>query len=119
MTSTHELARREAELNRMVLEGQIMEAFETFYAEEVVMQDHGFEPWEGKELNREREQDFVNNLTEVRTVTCDDVAIGDDVTYSTWHYDYTHAEWGDVKYDQVAVRHWKDGQVVRERFYRG
>ena len=38
---------------------------------------------------------------------------------SIWRYDYTHAEWGEVKYEQVAVRHWENGQIVKERFYRG
>lgn len=114
-----DLASLEAELNAMVLEGRILDAFERFYAESCVMQDQGFDPWEGKALNRERETDFVNKLTDVRAVTCTDVAVGEGVTYSTWHFDYTHEEWGDVKYDQVAVRHWEDGLVVRERFYRG
>lgn len=78
-----------------------------------------FDPWEGKDLNREREQDFVNKLTEVRKVTCTDVVVGQNVTYSTWHFDYTHEEWGEIEYDQVAKRERKDGEVVRERFLRG
>lgn len=37
---------------------------------------------------------------------------------STWHFDYTHAEWGPQAYDQVAVRHWSDGKIVRERLFK-
>jgi ketosteroid isomerase-like protein len=113
------IAQLDAELNQMILAGQALDAFEKFYAEDCVMIDQGFEPWEGKALNREREQDFFSKITEFRAGELKDAAVGEDVSFSTWHYDYTHAEWGDVKYDQVAVRHWKDGQIVLERFYRG
>lgn len=118
-TVTRTLAELDAELNQMILEGQIVEAFEKFYADSCTMRDQGFEPWVGKELNREREKDFVGKITDFRAGQLIDSAVGDGVTFSTWHFDYTHAEWGDVKYDQVAVRHWENGQVVSERFYRG
>ncbi len=113
------IAELDAELNRMILEGKLLEAFEMFYADSCVMQDQGFEPWEGKDLNREREKDFMSKVTEFRAGELKETAVGDGVSFSTWHFDYTHAEWGDVKYDQVAVRHWKDGKIVKERFYKG
>ena len=118
-TTTRTIAELDAELNRMIQEGQILEAFEQFYAENVVMQDQGFEPWVGKDLNREREKDFVNKITEFRAGTLRETGVGENVTFGTWHFDYTHQEWGDVKYDQVSVRYWKDGLIVKERFYRG
>lgn len=114
-----DIAQLDAELNRMILDGQLIEAFERFYAEDIVMQDQGFEPWEGKDLNREREKDFMGKLTEIRNVELRETGVGDDTTFGIWHFDYTHEEWGDVKYDQVAVRHWEDGEIVKERFYRG
>lgn len=113
------IAELDAQLNDMIQDGQILEAFEQFYADDVVMQDQGFEPWVGKDLNREREQDFVSKITEFRAGTLQKSGVGDDISFGTWHFDYTHEEWGDVKYDQVAVRHWKDGKIVLERFYRG
>ncbi|UCC24664.1 MAG: nuclear transport factor 2 family protein [Gemmatimonadales bacterium] len=113
------VAELDAELNRMILEGNALEAFEKFYAEDVVMIDQGFEPWEGKDLNREREEDFFSKLTEVRAFELKETAAGDDVSFSIWNNDYTHAEWGEMEYVQVAVRRWRDGQIVEERFYRG
>jgi len=118
-TTTFSIAQLDAELNQMVLNGQALEAFEKFYADDVVMMDQGFEPWEGKDLNRQREQDFFGNITEFRAGEIKTTAVGDDVTFSVWHFDYTHAEWGVMTYDQVAVRDWRDGKIVKERFYRG
>ncbi|MBI2451723.1 hypothetical protein HYV50_01435 [Candidatus Pacearchaeota archaeon] len=40
------------ELNNMILQGKIMEAFEKFYDENVVMQENSEEPRIGKEINR-------------------------------------------------------------------
>ncbi len=116
-TATTTLKQLESELNGMILEGRILEAFEKFYADDCTMQD-GADLFEGKQTNFDREKMFVEGLTELRAVRLDDVAIGDDVTMSTWHFDYTHGEWGSHTYDQVAVRQWKDGRIVAERFYK-
>ena len=48
------------QLNNMILEGKILDAFEKFYADDVVMQDNDYPVREGKELNRQYEESFVN-----------------------------------------------------------
>ena len=106
------------DLNRMVLEGKALEAFEKYYADDCVMQEGAQAPWVGKQLNHEREVDFFSKITEFRGAEVKSVSVGEDTTAVEWHFDYTHAEWGDVKYDQVAVQRWEDGKIVHERFYR-
>ncbi len=114
-----DIAQRERELNRMILEGDVMDAFEKFYADDVVMQEGAEEPVEGKDENRRREEDFFGNVTEFRGAELNHVAVGDGVSISTWSYDYTHADWGDQQYDQVAVREWNDdGRIEKERFFK-
>ncbi len=117
--TTATLQELENELNTMIQSGQILEAFEKFYADRCVMQDQGFEPWVGKDVNREREKDFLAKITDFRQGELIRTAVGEGVTMSVWQFDYTHAEWGEMKYEQVAVRQWEDGKVVHERFYRG
>lgn len=114
------IEQRDAELNERILKGEALDAFETFYAEDVVMQDQDLGPWEGKGTNREREKDFFSKVSELRAIELEETAVKDGVSFSVWHYDYTHEEWGDQKYDQVAVRHWnEDGLIAKERFFRG
>lgn len=113
-----DLKARVNELNRMILEGNAMEAYEKFYHEDIVMQEGAEKPFEGKDFNRKREEEFFANITEFRGAEVHAVAVGDDVTMVEWSYDYTHKEWGDQKYNQVAVQRWKDGQIVHERFYK-
>ncbi|MCY7309903.1 MAG: hypothetical protein LH619_03920 [Chitinophagaceae bacterium] len=40
------------QLNQMILEGKILEAFEKFYADDVVMQDNDYPARAGKEICR-------------------------------------------------------------------
>lgn len=105
------------DLNSLVLQGKSLEAFEKYYHEEVVMQENENPPTVGKAANRSREVDFYGKVTEFRGVRPLKVTAGQNVTMVEWHYDYTHAEWGERTYTQVSVQEWQDGQIVKEKFY--
>ncbi len=105
------------DLNSLVLQGKSMEAFEKYYHDEVVMQENENLPTVGKAANRERELDFYGKVTEFRGARPLKVTAGQGVTMVEWHYDYTHSEWGEKNYTQVSVQEWKDGQIVKEKFY--
>jgi ketosteroid isomerase-like protein len=117
-TATRPLAELENDLNAKILSGAALEAFDEYYAPDCTMQEGSDEPFVGKDLNRKREEDFFSSVTELRALELKDVAIGDGVTMSTWHFDVTIEGVGPVAFDQVAVRHWEDGQVVKERFFK-
>ena len=105
------------ELNALILQGKILEAFDKFYANDVVMQENENAPRVGKVANRAFEEAFVGNLTAFRGAEVKAVAVGDGVAMVEWFMDYTHKEWGDKKSMQVSVQHWKDGKIVSEKFY--
>jgi hypothetical protein len=104
-------------LNQLILEGKAMEGFEMYYDDEVVMQENELAPTVGKTANREREISFFNSITEFRGAKALDVAVGENVSYVKWHFDYTHKDWGVRNYTQVSVQHWKDGRIVKEQFF--
>ena len=105
------------ELNALVLNGKTMEAFEKFYHQDVQMQENENPPVIGKEANREREQEFLNNVSEFRNASVEGVASNGNISFVIWNYDYTHKQWGERNYRQVSVQHWKDGQIVKEQFF--
>ena len=107
------------DLNSMILKGQVMEAFEIYYHNDVVMKENEQTPTIGKAANREREEQFLANLVEFRKAEAKAIAVGDNVTMVEWFFDYTHMEWGKKTYHQVAVQRWKDGKIMHERFYYG
>ncbi len=105
-------------LNQMILEGKILEAFDQYYADDVVMQDNDSAPREGFKTCRDFEENFVNSLTAFRGAKVNNVLISEDagVAAIEWWFDYSHKEWGDRNYTQVAVQRWKDGKIVSEKF---
>jgi len=104
-------------LNELVLAGKMMEAFEKFYHEDVQMQENQNLPVAGKGANRERELEFLSNIEEFRGASVDSVAVGENVSFVVWSYDYTHKQWGEKKYTQVSVQKWKDGKIIHEQFF--
>jgi hypothetical protein len=104
-------------LNQQILGGDIMGAFDKYYAEDVVMQENSAEPFIGKTLNREREQQFVNSIAEFHGASVPSSAVNGNTSFSEWEMDVTFQGGFRVKLAQVAVRTWNNGQIVRERFY--
>jgi len=107
------------ELNGMILQGKAMEAFEKFYSEDVVMQENSEEPRVGKEVNREFEKQFMSNVQEFHSAKLIKSAFSDDgnVAMNYWEMDLTFKDGKRKKSAQVAVQEWKDGKIVRERFF--
>lgn len=115
MTGIHE---RVQGLIREILEGRILEAFEEYYAEDVVMSENRVDERIGKEANRASETFFVENFT-LHSVTFGAVLVDGDraAVESTW--DFTFPDGRRVLQHQVSVQVWRDGQIVREDFYHG
>lgn len=112
------LAEKVAELNKMILQGQILDAFDLFYADDVTMQENEGEVTVGKGANRINEEAFVGNITEFRHAAVKSVIVSDNITVVEWEFDFTHALWGVRNYTQVAVQRWNaEGQIINEKFY--
>ncbi|MBD2465631.1 nuclear transport factor 2 family protein [Oscillatoria sp. FACHB-1407] len=116
---TTELKAIFADIQQLIAQGQVMQIFEKYYGDDVVMQENEAPATVGKVANRAREEAFFANLVEFRAAELKNVAFGENVIISEWFLDYTHAEWGKRTYYQVSVQQWKDGKVVHERFYYG
>jgi len=115
-----DLNSRDRELNDMILQGEILEAFDKFYADDIVMEEEG-EQRVGKEANREYEEQFVNSLEAFHAAEIKARGIDEDanVTFSEWHNEMTLEGIGRVEQKQVAVRTWnEDGQITHEKFYK-
>ncbi|MGA9719665.1 MAG: SnoaL-like domain-containing protein [Acidobacteriaceae bacterium] len=105
------------QLNDDVLSGKIMEAFEKYYADDVVMQENSEEPRKGKEANRKAEEEFMASVEAFNGASVKASAVNGDVTFSEWEMDITFKGGHRVKMNQVAVRKWKNGKIAHERFF--
>lgn len=107
------------ELNSLVQNGKLMDAFEKFYHEDVAMQENANAPVVGKDANRKREIEFLSKIVEFRNASVKGQAVGDDISFVIWTYDYTHKDWGVKNYTQVSVQYWEDGKIIKEQFFYG
>jgi len=104
-------------LDQMVLQGQALEGFDEFYADEVSMQENSDPPFLGKELNRKREEEFFASVQEIHNFARLSTATEGDLSFSEWDMDVTLKNGFRMKASQVSVRRWRDGKIVSERFY--
>jgi hypothetical protein len=111
------IAELDKKLNDAILSGKALEIFEELYDETVVMQENLDDPCVGKVANRKREQDFFGSIETIHRLELLSSAINGDVTFAEWAIEVSIKGVGRVPFFQVAVRHWKDGKVVHERFY--
>lgn len=79
-------------LNDMILQGKALDAFETFYHDDVVMQENDNPIVSGKKANRVREEAFFASITEFRGAKPLKITVGENTTMVEWHFDYTHRD---------------------------
>ena len=115
--TTNSVAALDQALNEAVLTGKALEAFEQYYAEDVVMQENSDEPRVGKAVNRKAEQDFFAGVAEWHDGKLISSAINGDTSFSEWYMDISFKGGVRAKMSQVAVRKWRNGKVVHERFF--
>src|SRR3989344_8141277 len=106
-----ELKKNATELNDMILKGKLMDAFEKFYDDSVIMQENDDPPTKGKSANREREMKMMSMIEQFHGAKLNSVAFGDDVVMAEWTFDMAMKGMGRVKRNQVSVQHWKNGGI--------
>ena len=105
------------EMVDMIQQGKAMDAFEKFYAENVVMQENQEAPREGKTTNREYEEKFFGNVADVHEIKAHTIAVEGNKSMVEWTFDVTMKDGNRMKMEQVAVQTWENDQIIRERFY--
>lgn len=102
-----------------ILAGKILETFDEYYADDVIMSENRAEDRVGKAVNRDYEEQFVNNV-EFHAASVGSVIIDGDKAAVEWTLEFTPKGSDDrLVQHQVAVQTWKDGKIVREDFYHG
>ena len=111
------IAELDKQLNDAILSGKAMEAFEELYDDNIVMQENSEPEYRGKDFNRKRELEFFASVEAWHGGQVLAAAASNDVSFSEWTMDVTLKGVGRITMAQVAVRRWKNGKIVHERFY--
>ncbi|WP_235298498.1 SnoaL-like domain-containing protein [Portibacter marinus] len=112
---------RITEMNKMMAQGKVMEAFEKYYAEdcEIIEKPTG-EVRKGKDAQRKAIKDWFEMTQEHHGGSIGAITSDEDskVTMVQSTTDVTMKGQGRMKMEEVAVQHWNDdGQIVKEEFY--
>ena len=79
-------------LNEAILSGKALEAFEQYYADDVVMQENSEDPRVGKDVNRKAEVEFFSSLEAFHEGKLLSSAVNGNVTFGEWFMDVPRAK---------------------------
>jgi len=100
-----------------ILTGKILETFDAYYADDVVMSENRKDERKGKAANRDYELKFLDSVQEFHGAKVGRVMVDSDHAAVEWTFEVTFKGGSRVVMDQVAVQTWKDGKIIREDFY--
>ena len=107
-------------LNALIKEGRILEAFEKYYGEQVIIQVNGNSPIIGKELNRTREMIFLQEIEKLNSAVVNSVTYGgkeDNVSMTEWVINIGNKSGENKTIYRVNVQHWKGNKIINEKLY--
>jgi hypothetical protein len=107
------------ELDNMVVNGQMIEAFEKFFHDDCVTHYSHKDKSAGKAEKKSRLVHFFKNIAETNSVVLHSVAVGDNVTMSEMTFEYTFNDGTRLRWNEVLRRIWADDKVIDERYYIG
>ena len=105
------------DLHDYIRQGRIIDAMNEFYADDVVMEDPGHGKTAGLQANIEREEQFLKSVKEFRGFEVTRLGTGDDVSFYENVMDWVSTDGTEIHLEQLVVADWRDGKIVRERFY--
>ena len=107
------------EMYDMAGRGQMLDAFEKFYHDEIVMVEATGEVREGKDKNREFEKQWMSTIKEVHGggVTALTSNEEEGITMSESWTEVTFQDGNRMKLEEAAVQRWQGDKIIHERFY--
>lgn len=105
------------DLIQQVERGDMLEAFEQYYADDVTLVEHDGEIFDGKASAREHEKEFMNSIDKVTRNEATGHAVEGNRAFIHWRMDFRTKDGTEMKIDQVSMQEWKNGQIAREQFF--
>jgi hypothetical protein len=106
------------DLYTMINTGQLLQGFEKYYAQNVVMQEIGDAERVGKDTNRAYEEQFVASVQEIHGGGASFASNEETgVTMVENWMDISFKDGNRVKMEQVAVQTWNGDEIIKEVFY--
>ena len=107
-----------AEKNQMVLKGQIVEAVEKFFSDDVKTVDFTGKKANNKMESLEGQKMTVEAIKKVNEISLHHVAVGDNVTFAEFIFDFDLKDGSRLYWHEIILSEWKNGKIVYEEYYK-
>ena len=107
------------DMYQMIDGGQIFEALEQYYHEDVVVIDGNEPPREGKAVQRKALQDWLGMVKEMHGGGTTAITANEEtgVTMVESWTEITTQDGNRFKMEEVGVQQWKGDKIIHERFF--
>lgn len=105
-----------SKLDKLVKEGKILEAFDTYFADNVITSDEVGNKTSSKAEKRALLEGFFKDFKNHEEITLFDSFTNDDTSYSHFRFIFKKESGEKFQWDEVIIRMWKENLVVSE-FY--
>jgi len=107
------------DMYEMTGQGQMLEAFEKYYHEDVTMVEATGEVRKGKDVSRQFEKQWLSSIKEfhdggVTAITSNEE---EGITMSESWTEVTFQDGNRMKLEEAAVQKWQGNKIIHERFY--
>jgi hypothetical protein len=107
---------RVLQLTELVRVGKADEAYHTFYAPDVIMQENNEPPRTSLQASIDRQTKATTGVT-VNEFAPRNIVVDGDHAAIEWVLDITAPDGSHIHLEELALQTWKDGKIVKERFY--
>jgi hypothetical protein len=111
------IADRVHELQDYIKAGRVLDAMKEFYAPNCSMQENNEPPVVGLGPNIEREKQFLAQVKTWISYEPLTICVGPDASAVESSIEFINTEGKNIKMAEVAIQHWRDGKIIREKFY--
>ena len=110
---------RAEKLYQMIGQGQMTEAIDELYADNVTVIEANGDTFEGKDTQKKRLGEWQSGIEEFHGGGVHSITANEDngVTMVESWTDITPKGGPRFKFEEIAVQQWEDGKIARERFY--
>ena len=113
-----ELKEKVNALNQLIISGDTIKAMETFYSNDIEMQENEDIPRKGKSVCIDSERDNLQKVKNVESILLNQAFDEENnVVFSEWKFLVTYIDNTNFMLTEVSVQHWLEGQIVKEKFY--
>ncbi|OQP44910.1 hypothetical protein A4H97_10885 [Niastella yeongjuensis] len=105
--------------NKMITDGQIIDAAQKYFASNIKTIDFDGTVTEGKESTMKKLNDFVGSIQKVNEIALRRSASYQNVSFSEYIFSFEMKDGTKIDWHEIIRSLWENGQIVEEQYFKG